>query len=148
MKRSLLIGTVFLLAMALAPMVHAQSDEGSSMSGGGSAMSSSGSTMSGSGHSMKHGRMQACADKSAGDPCSYMRKGENMDGTCKSGRHAKLMCVASASGPTRGMTGNEANGNEGSGSMNAPSEKAPSAGSMGNEVAPSGGASAPPASTP
>ena len=49
--------------------------------------------------SMRHARIQACADKSAGDPCSYTKKGENVDGTCGTARHGKkLICTASNAG--------------------------------------------------
>jgi hypothetical protein len=152
-KHTIVIGTVFLVVMALAPMTHAQSYEGSAMK-----MSSSGSRHS----SLKHERIQACADKSAGDPCSYIRKGESVDGTCKSARHAKLFCVASAAGSTGGMmsggpaTGSEhgaATGGETGGSMGGPSGgsmNAPSGGAVGgnNEAPPAGGEAPPPASAP
>lgn len=100
--------------------------------------------------STKHARLQACADKSAGDPCSYTRKGENVDGTCGSARHGKLICTASNSGASApsggamsapsGSEGSEGAAGAPSGSMNS-GNMAPSGGAAGGNM---GSPSAPP----
>ncbi|HEV3112599.1 MAG TPA: hypothetical protein VGY99_19095 [Candidatus Binataceae bacterium] len=98
--------------------------------------------------SSRRARIQACADKSAGDPCSYTRKGANVDGTCGTARHGKLICTASSAGagePSGGAmapSGGAAGGDTG-GAM-AP----PSGSTGGTESAPSGGGEAPAPGTP
>ncbi len=89
--------------------------------------------------SARHQRRQACADKSAGDPCSYTYKGENVDGTCGSTRYGKLICTASNAGATGSPSDEPAGGAMGS----------PSSGSTGGATgSPSGGGEAPAPSTP
>ncbi len=91
MKRSIVIFTslmVFAALAAFAPTAHAR-------------------------RSAKQQRIQACSDKSAGDPCEFTHKGESVNGTCESGRRGKLMCTASNSG----MGTSESS----SGAMNNPS---------------------------
>ncbi len=93
-------------------------------------------------HARNSARVQACADKSAGDPCSFTRKGAEVDGTCKAKRHGKLICKAtSASGggamaPSGGAAGDATGGAMGS----------PSNGAAGGDT--SGGGEAPPPSNP
>jgi len=95
--------------------------------------------------SAKRARIQACAEKSAGDPCSYTRKGENVDGTCGTARHGKLICTASNAGagePSGGaMAPSGGSPEPAGGDMGSPS-------SGGTESAPSGGGEAPAPSTP
>jgi len=94
-------------------------------------------------HAHNSARVQACADKSAGDPCSFTRKGADVDGTCKAKRHGKLICKAtSASGggamaaPSGGAAGDTTGGAMGS----------PSNGAAGGDTG--GGGEAPPPSNP
>jgi len=113
-KRTIVVFTslaVFMALAAFAPAAHAR-------------------------HSAKQERIQACADKSAGDPCSFTRKGEDVNGTCSSARHGKLICTAS----NAGTSGSSA------GAMTAPSTSEGSetggagGSSTGGEMAPPGGA--------
>ena len=102
MKRSILIFTSFLVLGALAAFSPAAFAR----------------------HSMRSERIQACSDKSAGDPCSYTKKGESVNGTCESARHGKLICTASSSGTSGGeMTSPSSGAAAGSesGTMGAPS---------------------------
>jgi hypothetical protein len=82
--------------------------------------------------SLRKMRIQACQDKSSGDPCTYTRKGQDVNGTCESGRRNKLICTATSAGANApaGATGSEnsgaASGGEGtmgggSGAMGSPS---------------------------
>lgn len=128
MKRIIVILSslaVFTAVAALAPPAHARS-------------------------STRHARMQACADKSAGDPCSYTAKGENVDGTCGTARRGKLICTASSAGssaPSGGAmapSGGAAGGDTG-GTMASP-PAGPSGGSEG--TAPSGTGEPPAPSAP
>ena len=68
--------------------------------------------------STRHARLQACKDKSSGDACTYTHKGEDVNGTCESGRHNKLICTAAAGGAMNapaGATGGENTGATGGG---------------------------------
>jgi hypothetical protein len=114
-KRTIVVFTslaVFMALAAFAPAAHAR-------------------------HSAKQERIQACVDKSAGDPCSFTRKGEEVNGMCSSSaRHGKLICMASNAG----------NGESSGGAMTAPGTSegsetnGPAGSSTGGEMAPSGGA--------
>ena len=84
MKRTILIGT----ALALFAVTTVAPAHGSS----------------------KKARKMACQDKSAGDPCSYEKKGTPIQGTCTETKHKKLMCTASDTGtsapaPSSGAAG-------------------------------------------
>ena len=128
MKRIIVVFSslaVFTVLAALAPPAHARS-------------------------SARHARIQACADKSAGDPCSYTRKGENVDGTCGNVHHGKkLICTASNAGSSEPSGGAMApGGGETGGTMGSPSTGA-AGGSEGTEgAAPSGTGEAPAPSAP
>jgi hypothetical protein len=96
--------------------------------------------------STRKSRIQACTDKNSGDPCTYTKKGEDVNGTCTQGHHGKLICTASAAGT-------EAPG----GAMNPPAPAPggdtgtpppPAGGSMGSPGSEGGGGEAPPASAP
>jgi hypothetical protein len=45
---------------------------------------------------------QACANKSAGAPCSFSREGQTVNGTCRQNRRGQLVC-RSAHGRHGGM---------------------------------------------
>ena len=94
MKRNIVLFTSLAVLMALAafaPSAHARS-------------------------SARKARMQACSDKSAGDPCSYTSKGESVSGTCEKARRNKLICTASSAGGAEPSSGamNPPAGSEGS----------------------------------
>jgi hypothetical protein len=103
-------------------------------------------------HASKQERIQACTDKASGDPCSYTNNGEAVDGTCKMGRRAKLLCVASShngggsmSGTTSGGTGGPAAGDTGASGDAGGSMGGASGGAANGST---GGAEAPPATSP
>jgi len=110
--------TALLAMVALAPPAHARSS--------------------------RRARIQACSDKSAGDPCTYTSKGETVSGTCESTRRKKLICKASSGEPGGAMNapaGGE--GATGGGSMGGGATGGSGAGgspSPGTEGGPAGGA--------
>jgi hypothetical protein len=72
--------------------------------------------------SLRQQRIAACKDKNSGDPCTYTRKGQDVNGTCESGRRKKLICTAS--------TGTSEPG----GAMNAPAGESGAAGGAGGTM--------------
>jgi hypothetical protein len=48
--------------------------------------------------STRQARLQACADKSAGDACTYTKKGQDVNGTCTTSHRGKLICTIAAAG--------------------------------------------------
>ncbi|MFZ0890394.1 MAG: hypothetical protein WA005_18290 [Candidatus Binataceae bacterium] len=94
MRSTTLIAMTFLALMMLAPATHAQTNEGSPAGG--------------SSHrgAMMKAMVEACANKSAGDSCSYPgRDGQTEKGTCKATRRGKLICRHPRK--TGGPTGSE-----------------------------------------
>jgi hypothetical protein len=71
--------------------------------------------------STRKARIQACAEKNSGDPCTYTKKGEDVNGTCTANRRGKLMCTASSSGTEAPGGAMNAPG----GAMNPPAAPAP-----------------------
>jgi hypothetical protein len=95
--------------------------------------------------SSRRARIQACSDKSAGDPCTYTSKGETVSGTCESTRRKKLICKAS-SGESGGAMNAPAGGEGATGgsSMGGGATGSPSPGTEGGPAgAAPGGATAP-----
>jgi hypothetical protein len=95
LRSTTLIAMSFLALMTLTPATHAQTNEGSP-EGGGSHR-----------RAMMKQMVDACANKSAGDSCSYPgRDGQAENGTCQATRRGKLICrrARKTGGPTGGET--------------------------------------------
>ena len=111
MKFRISISVLFVAALVTcAPAMHAQT-EGSPSSGGRSQWRAMGQEM-----------MAACADKTAGTPCSFSREGQAVNGTCRAMPRGQMVCRAGNGAGSQGMHGHMGGGMPGGGmpSGNAP----------------------------
>jgi len=96
MRRRFLIATAFLACAVLASGIGAQAA-----------------------NLGRQARIEACSSKASGDPCTYSNsKGENVNGTCGSTRHGKLICKKGSG--MSGSMGNSMNGGAAGGSEAPP----------------------------
>ena len=99
MKFRISIPVLFLAALVTcASATHAQT-EGSPSSGGRSQWRAMGQEM-----------MAACADKTAGNPCSFSRGGQAVNGTCRAMRRGQMVCRAGNGAGSQVMHGHMGGG--------------------------------------